>query len=74
MKNKIFAKLVAIALLISLTSCKTSDQSGKAGGNNSKMITEFSLPLGGNAYSSTPLGEVETITNNGITNWINSEE
>lgn len=38
------------------------------------LSTEFSLPLGGNAFSSIPLGEVETITKNGIEYWTNSEE
>ena len=43
----IFIKIVAIALLILLSSFNTSDQSGKAGGNNFKMKIEFYLPLGG---------------------------
>ena len=64
MNNKIFTKIVAIALLILLSSFNTSDQSGKAGGNNSKMKIEFYLPLGGNAFSSTPFAKVKTITNN----------
>jgi hypothetical protein len=74
MKKKFFTKLAAIALLIPLTSCSGSDRSSDIGEDDPKMITEFSLPLGGNAFSSIPLGEVETITKNGIENWTNTEE
>ena len=38
------------------------------------MKIEFYLPLGGNAFSSTPFAKIKTITNNGISNWTNSEE
>ena len=41
MNNKIFTKIVAIALLISLTACKASGQSGKTGGDNFKMKIEL---------------------------------
>ncbi len=74
MKNKIFTKLVAIVLLISLTSWSGSDRSNDIGEDDSKMTIEFSLPLGGNTFSSIPHGEVETITKKGIEKWTNSEE
>ena len=55
MKKRFFTKLVAIVLLIPFTSCSGSERSSAIGEDDSKMITEFSLPLGGNAFSSIPL-------------------
>lgn len=74
MKKRFFTKLVAIALLIPLTSCSGSKRSSDVGENDPKMITEFSLPLGGNAFSSLHLEDSNTITTNGIENWTNPEE
>jgi hypothetical protein len=72
MKKIFFTKLLTILLLIPLTSCGSNDRNVDDQG--SKMITEFSLPLGGNAFSSTPFAEMKSITKKGIEYWTNSDE
>ena len=75
MKKRFFTKLLAIILLIPLTSCSNNGRNSDFDdAYDSKMISEISLPLGGNAFSSTPFAEIETITKNGIEYWTNSEE
>ena len=75
MKKRFFTKLLAIILLIPLTSCSNNGRNSDIDdAYDSKMISEVPLPLGGNAFSSTPFAEVETITKNGIEYWTNSEE
>ncbi|WP_231507352.1 MULTISPECIES: DUF3472 domain-containing protein [unclassified Flavobacterium] len=74
MKKKFFTNLLVILVLIPLTSCSGNEKNDTIVGDDSKMISEISLPLGGNAFSSTPFAEVETITKNGIEYWTNSEE
>ncbi|MDZ4330395.1 MAG: hypothetical protein U0945_07405, partial [Flavobacterium sp.] len=74
MKKRFFTKLLAIMLLIPLTSCSNNGRNSDFDdAYDSKMISEISLPLGGNAFSSTPFAEIETITKNGIEYWTNSE-
>ena len=60
-----YLKIIFSFLIIVLLHTNVSGQDSK---------NEISLPLGGNAFSSLPLGESNTITDNGIENWTNPEE
>lgn len=72
-KKRIYTILVVV-LLIPITACSNNGRNSDVITDDSIFKTEFNLPLGGNAYSSIPLAEVETITKNGIEKWTNSEE
>ncbi|MBS7231045.1 DUF3472 domain-containing protein [Flavobacterium psychroterrae] len=67
MKNLFY--LILTSLLVSFSSIGKSETDPVI---NPK--TKISIPLAGNAYSSKHLEENNTITDNGIENWTNSEE
>jgi hypothetical protein len=69
MKNLFY--LFFASLLVSFSCTENSETTEKDPLQNPK--TSISLPLAGNAYSSKHL-ESNTITDNGIENWINAEE
>lgn len=67
MKNLFY--LILTSLLVSF-SCIGKSKTGPV----INIKTKISLPLAGNAYSSKHLEESNTITDNGIENWTNTEE
>ena len=69
MKNLFY--LFFASLLVSFSCTDNSESTEKDSLKNPK--TSISLPLAGNAYSSKHL-ESNTITDNGIENWISTEE
>ncbi len=74
MKKRCYTRLIAIVFLIPLIACANNTLNKDSSTDDPILKTELHLPLGGNAYSSIPFAEVETITKNGIENWTNSEE
>ena len=60
-----YLKIVFSFLILTLLHTNVSGQVSK---------NQIILPLGGNAFSSLPLEESNTVTDNGIENWTNPEE
>ncbi|OXB10852.1 nematoblast specific protein [Flavobacterium plurextorum] len=69
MKN-IFCLILALAAF----SCTAGNDAFSEKTSLENPKTKISLPLAGNAYSSKHVDESNTITDNGIENWTNSDE